>query len=74
MLPALVPGLAYDDLEISEGTLASLAYAEIIRTETPEERRRQLRKSLLAYCKRDTEAEVRLFEVLHDGWDTLDAG
>jgi hypothetical protein len=64
VLPALVPGLDYDDLEISEGTLASMAYAEIIRTETPEERRRQLRERLLAYCKRDTKAEVRLFEAL----------
>jgi len=64
VLPALVPGLDYADLEISEGTLASLAYAEVIRTETPDERRRQLRESLLNYCKRDTEAEVRLFEAL----------
>ena len=64
VLPALVPGLDYDDLEISEGALASAAYAEIINAETPDDRRNQLRENLIAYCKRDTEAEVRLFEVL----------
>jgi hypothetical protein len=43
---------------------AQAAFAEIINLETPDDRRRQLRESLLAYCKRDTEAEVRLFEAL----------
>jgi predicted RecB family nuclease len=64
VLPALVPELDYSDLEISDGTQASMAYAEIIQAETPDERRRQLRENLLTYCKRDTEAEVRLFEML----------
>lgn len=61
VLPALVPHLGYDDLAISDGTLASLAYAEILRPETSPERRAEIRTSLLAYCERDTLAEVELF-------------
>jgi hypothetical protein len=66
VLPALVPELDYSDLEVSDGMQASAAYAEMIQPETPADRRSQLRESLLAYCERDTEAEVRLFEVLRD--------
>lgn len=64
VLPALVPDMSYDDLDINDGSLASVAFAEMIRPETPSDRRDFIRKSLLDYCKRDTKAEVRLFEVL----------
>ena len=64
VLPALVPELDYSDLEIRDGGMASVAYAEMIQPETLPERRDFLRRSLLAYCKRDTEAEVRLFQTL----------
>lgn len=67
VLPALVPDLDYSDLEVSDGMQASAAYAEMIRPETPADRRGQLRESLLAYCKRDTEAEVRLLQTLRSG-------
>jgi hypothetical protein len=68
VLPALVPDLGYSDLEISDGGQASAAYAEMVRPETPAEGRIQLRESLFAYCRRDTEAMVRLFETLRDGY------
>jgi predicted RecB family nuclease len=64
VLPALVPDLGYDDLEIQEGGIASLAYTEIIQPNTLPARRAFLRQSLLAYCSRDTEAEVSLYKVL----------
>jgi hypothetical protein len=64
VLPALVPGLGYDGLEITDGQAASLAYAEIIDTGTSDERRRQLRANLLSYCGRDTEAMVKLVGAL----------
>ena len=67
VLPALVPDLGYSDLEISDGGQASAAYAEMVSPETPADHRIQLRESLLAYCKRDTEAMVRLFETLRGG-------
>jgi len=64
VLPALVPDLDYSDLEVSDGMQAQAAYMDMVQQETPAHRKSQLRRSLLAYCKRDTEAEVRLFEVL----------
>jgi hypothetical protein len=64
VLPAIVPNLGYDDLEIREGTLVSVAFAEMLLQETSPERRQKLRADLLAYCKRDTEAMLELFEVL----------
>ncbi len=64
VLPALVPDLSYSDLEINDGGLASIAYAEIVDPDTKQERRDHLRKCLLDYCERDTEAEVRLYQTL----------
>jgi hypothetical protein len=64
VLPAIVQNLGYDDLEIQEGTLVSVAFAEMRLPETPPERRQKLRAGLLAYCKRDTEAMLELFKVL----------
>ena len=64
VLPALVPDLGYSDLEINDGGLASTAYAEIVNPDTKQERRDHLRKCLLDYCERDTEAEVRLYQTL----------
>lgn len=59
-------GLGYDDLEITEGQAASLAYMEIIDPATSDDRRKQLRAGLLSYCGRDTEAMVRLVETLRN--------
>ncbi|MDM8000144.1 MAG: DUF2779 domain-containing protein [Dehalococcoidia bacterium] len=64
VLPALVPDLDYDDLAITDGQAASLAYEEIIYEGTTDDRREQLREELLRYCGRDTEAMVRLVETL----------
>ena len=64
VLPALVPELGYDDLEITDGGLASLAYSEMQVPETASNRRAELRAALLAYCERDTQAMLELFRVL----------
>jgi hypothetical protein len=66
VLPALVPGMSYKDLEINEGGLASLAYLEIISPKTTLDRCAKLRTNLLKYCERDTEAMVRLVERLKE--------
>ncbi len=66
VLPALVPEFSYSGLEISSGLLASAAYAELISPETSPERRDFLRRSLLEYCERDTEAMVQLFKALKE--------
>ena len=64
VLPALAPGLTYDDLEIGEGRAAAYAFARSIGPEMPDEERASIRESLLAYCGRDTEAMVRVYDEL----------
>jgi len=64
VLPAIVPGLSYDDLEIREGELASQAFEEMRRSCTPPARAADLRAGLLAYCGRDTEAMLELVRAL----------
>lgn len=67
VLPVVVTGWGYGDLEIRDGSQASLAFAEITDPELPDAERERLRAGLLAYCKRDTEATMRLFQVLKEG-------
>jgi hypothetical protein len=64
--PALVPDLAYSDLEVADGATASLHLERyLLRTdELSDQEQEELRAALLAYCKRDTELLVRLFDVL----------
>jgi len=64
VLPALVPDMSYDALEVSEGNEAGLAWEKMLRAEVGSEERKKLRNDLLAYCKQDTLAMVRLVEVL----------
>ena len=64
VLPALVPGMSYEGLEVSEGNKAGLAWDKMIPMETGDEERKRLKDALLAYCKQDTLAMVRLLEVL----------
>ena len=62
VLPALVPGLGYDDLRISEAETASVQLARVIfgGSKIHPEEREELRQALLEYCKRDTAAMVAL--------------
>lgn len=59
VLPTIAPELAYDDLTVADGGMASLAFARFMEAKTTGERR-TLRQNLLAYCRRDTLAMVRL--------------
>lgn len=68
VLPALVPGMGYDDLEIQDGGAASAALESLLfggetlnAVET-----KALRRKLLRYCERDTLAMVRLHERLRE--------
>ena len=62
VLPALVPELGYEDLEITEGTDASLQLARLMfkAGEISSAERERVRRELLEYCGRDTWALVRL--------------
>lgn len=63
VLPALVPELGYDTMEIRDGEMAGLAYARMQKSGDPEEIE-QIRKALFDYCRLDTFAMVKLLEVL----------
>jgi len=64
VLPAVVPHLAYDDLEIQEGVLASLRFHRIAFGNTDSAERARIRKALLRYCERDTFGMVELRRAL----------
>ena len=65
VLPSLVSELSYDELEINEGGLASIAY-ESLQTETDLMIIAERKQQLLEYCKLDTLAMVRILEKLVD--------
>jgi hypothetical protein len=63
VLPAAVPELTYDALEgVKDGNMAMDAYAEAVRLDTPDVRRNEIHRQLLAYCRLDTFALVRLWQ------------
>lgn len=73
VLPALVKGLGYEDLEIQNGGVAATALEGMLleagegdadEDGKREAERKRLRKNLLAYCERDTFAMVKLWERL----------
>ena len=63
VLPALVPELSYDFLAIGDGSAAALAFTELFEERDPT-RRLEVRRQLLDYCRMDTYAMVRIFDVL----------
>ena len=63
VLPALVPDLSYDNLEINEGGLASIAY-ESLQTETDLMMIAEIKQQLLEYCKLDTFGMIKILEKL----------
>jgi hypothetical protein len=65
VLPSIAPDLKYTDLEgVQDGGMAMEAYLEAIHQQTCSERKETLRHQLLTYCKLDTYAMVRLWQVL----------
>ena len=64
VLPAIVPELSYDALEgVQDGGMAMHAFLEGIHPSTAQSRKEQIEQQLLAYCKLDTYAMVRLWQV-----------
>ena len=64
VLPALVPTLSYADLEIPDGAIAAASYTRMVASDTPEWEKAAIGEALLAYCQRDTEAMVRVYDAL----------
>ena len=63
VLPALVPELSYDALEVCNGQMASDAWMQIRHSENDREKD-SLRQQLLEYCHLDTLAMVRIVDKL----------
>ena len=61
VLPALVPELSYDNMEISNGGMAASAWLRMVHSNDDEEKA-AIRKQLLEYCHLDTLAMVRILE------------
>jgi len=63
VLPAAVPELSYDTLDgVNDGGMAMEAFCEAIKPGTSAERKTQIEIQLLAYCRLDTFAMVRLWQ------------
>ncbi len=65
VLPAMVPELSYDDLNIKEGGTASSTFASMIKGEFSGDLE-QTRKDLIEYCKLDTFAMVEILKKLEE--------
>jgi hypothetical protein len=63
VLPAIAPDLAYESLgRVQNGNMAMDAYLEALNPETQAGRREEIRQQLLAYCRLDTLAMVRIWQ------------
>jgi hypothetical protein len=64
VLPAVVPELSYDGLDgVQNGGDAQNAFLEAIHPETDPARKQEIERQLLDYCRLDTYAMVRLWQV-----------
>lgn len=69
VLPTIASDLAYSELEVSNGGDASETFRSLLDPDMPTPEAESLRKALLVYCGRDTEALVRIARLLQ----TVDA-
>jgi len=64
VLPAILPEMSYENLEIQEGQLAGLEYLHMIDLSTSTNEKEKIRKDLLNYCGHDTLAMLKIREEL----------
>ena len=64
VLPALVPGMSYDGMEVTDGQDAGLAWEKLIRGKLDQTETKKITKALLGYCGLDTLALVKLLTEL----------
>jgi hypothetical protein len=63
VLPVLVDGFSYDDMDISNGQAAALRWYEAVTSDDTELASKTY-ESLLEYCKLDTLAMVEIYKTL----------
>ncbi len=64
VLPALVPRMTYDGMEVADGTDAGLAWESLVQGGLDQSECQRIRKALLVYCGQDTLALVKLLSYL----------
>jgi predicted RecB family nuclease len=64
VLPALVPEMTYDGMQVANGQDAGLAWESLVHEGLNCEERERIRKALLDYCEKDTFALVQLLAIL----------
>jgi len=57
--------MGYGGLEIQHGLVAAIDFGRMVSENTSTEEREKTKEALLAYCEKDTEAMVRIFDVLY---------
>lgn len=66
VLPALVPEMTYEGMEVSDGQAAGLAWESLVRGGLKCEEHQRIEQALRAYCGQDTLAMFRLLEKLRN--------
>ena len=64
VLPSIPSASSYDELEVSDGAAAQMAYFEATNLETCETRRKEIELSLKIYCAKDTFAMIEVLRHL----------
>ena len=64
VLPALVPSMGYDGMEVADGKFAGLVWESFVRGDCGEAERDRKRKALLEYCEQDTLGMVKIIDTL----------
>ena len=62
VLPTIDQEMNYQKLDVQGGDMAMEAYREAIHVDTDQERKEEIRKQLLEYCKQDTLALIQLWK------------
>jgi predicted RecB family nuclease len=64
VLPALLPAMTYDGMEVGDGQAAGLAWESLVGGELDRDEHDKISKALLDYCSQDTLGMVKLLEFL----------
>ena len=64
VLPALVPQMSYEGMDVANGTDAGVAWESLVRGNLDQVQRDKIKKAPLDYCGQDTLAMVKLLEKL----------
>ncbi len=64
VLPALVPGMSYEDLSIGDGSAAMTAFRRMVDSTTGEGEKETIAADLVTYCRQDTLAMVEVYKAL----------